>query len=300
MKKFFIWIFIVVATVFFVDRILSVGMYKLYFNTKTTDEYKLSMVITQIKNPILFMGSSRCHHSYVPSIIEDTLNQKVYNAGLWGERNIYFQYGLLCSILSRYTPKVICLELHPVDFCDIQSSGLSKVSILSPFIGYSSECDSLLKLQGDYFPSKIFHSYRFNGTLVSLIVGNLGISNSQKDNGYKPLFGEISDPIIADEYNFHLDKDRISVLEKFAYKCKVNNIKLILLCSPMYVVSPSCKKVYNFISSFTQKRNFIFLNYLDDIRFVGNKKYFYDRGHLNNIGANYFSSIIANQLKNII
>lgn len=300
MKKFLGWLFLVVTVVLISDRVLSIGMYQLYTNTQTTDEYKLTTAIKKTNAPILFMGSSRCHHSYIPSIIGDTLNEQVYNAGLWGERNIYFQYGLLCNLLSRYTPRVICLELHPVDFYNIPSSDLNKVSVLAPFIGYSTECDSLLKLQGDYYLYKIFHLYRFNGGLISMVAGNLGITNSQKDNGYKPLFGEISNPVIADEYNFPLDKDRIHIFENFIHKCQTNNIKLVLLCSPMYTISPSCKKVYHFISDLAYRKKLIFLNHLNDERFVGKTKFFYDRGHLNNTGAKNFSSIIAKELKSIL
>ena len=160
MKRFLCWLLMMLVILFGIDRSSSFIMGILYRNSKATNEYKINYVVNKMNQPVIFMGSSRCHHTYIPSIISDTLVLPVYNAGLWGEQNIYFQYGLLCDILSRYTPKVICYEIHPIDFMATPYSGIERISSLSPFIGRSKGCDSLFKLNHIYVEYKISHLYR--------------------------------------------------------------------------------------------------------------------------------------------
>ncbi len=300
MKKFIGWILLLLVILFGIDRLSSILMGELYLSSKATNEYKINYVINKMNQPVVFMGSSRCHHTYVPSIISDTLGLPVYNAGLWGEQNIYFQYGLLCDFLSRYTPKVICYEIHPIDFMATPYSGIERISSLSPFIGRSKECDNLFKLNHSYIEYKISHLYRYNSTLISLIGGCLFSENSQKDNGYKPLFREVDASAKPDEFNFPLDCQRIKVLTDFVNICKSRHIKLIFLCAPMYKVSSSCIDAYKFVSIFSQQHHIIFINNLQDKRFVGMRNLCYDRGHFNDKGARIYSSVIANELKRFI
>jgi hypothetical protein len=300
MKRFFNWALLLLLITFSLDRIGSFVMKELYAHSNSTDEYKINYVTNKMNQPIVFMGSSRCHHSYVPSIISDTLGVPVYNAGLWGERNIYFQYGLLCNILERYIPKVICLEIHPIDFMQTPYSGIEHIAPLAPFIGKSTGCDSLFKVEKKYTEYKILHLLRYNSNFVSLVGGCLFVKNSQKDNGYKPLLG-ITDYIVKpDEFKFSIDQQRVKILLKFINECKKKKIKLILLCSPMYAVSNSCIQAYNIPLKIARVNELQFLNHLTDNEFVGKRNLFYDRGHFNDKGAKLFSSKIAHELKSIV
>ncbi len=300
MKRFLNWILLLLLILFFIDRGGSFIINEFYKRSQATDEYKINYVINKMDQPVVFMGSSRCHHSYVPSIISDTLGTPVYNAGLWGERNIYFQYGLLCNILQRYTPKVICLEIHPIDFMQTPFSGIERISPLAPFIEMSTGCDSLFKLENKYAEYKISHLYRYNGILISTIGGCFLPNNSQKDNGYKPLYNIVDLSAKADEFNFPIDKQRIQLLSNFANKCKEKNIKLILLCAPMYVVSNSCAKALQYVSTIAKVNHLLYLNHLTDAAFMGRREMFYDRGHFNDKGAKLYSSKIAHELKQIM
>lgn len=298
MRKFLIRLIIIIGIVFILDRTMGLVINILYNTATTTDEYKLNFTTNQMDAPIIFMGSSRCHHHYVPDVLEDTLQKKVYNAGLWGMRNIYFQYGLLSNILERYTPKTIFLEIHPIDFLKTPYSDLTSVSNLSPFVNRSSGCDEVLK-KGKYYHKDILsHTYRYNSLFPNLILGNLFTRTNLENEGLKPLYGKIDKSkgkIAPEKFNFPVDQNRVKYLQAFINKCKDKNIKLVLLFSPMYAVD---SVDFLTIPTMLAKKNAIdFLNYYNLPGITGKEEYFYDFGHLNEAGARKYSSLIAGELK---
>ena len=137
MKKLAIHIIIVACLFFVMDRIFGIGLGYLYRISNTTDEYKISYSNESTRDSLLFIGSSRCLHHYAPLIFEKELGMTCFNAADWGIKNIYFHYGLLGNILSRYTPKEIVFEVHPCDFLDTPYSGTERAGSLAPYCGYS-------------------------------------------------------------------------------------------------------------------------------------------------------------------
>ena len=105
MKKLALHIIIVACLFFVMDRIFGVGLKYLYSISNATDDYKISYSNETTRDSLLFIGSSRCLHHYVPSVFEKELGMTCFNAADWGIKNIYYHYGQLGNILSRYTPK---------------------------------------------------------------------------------------------------------------------------------------------------------------------------------------------------
>lgn len=254
-----------------------------------------------MNDPVLFMGSSRSHHHYIPSIIGDSLQIDVYNAGLWGMRNIYFQYALLCNILERYTPQTICLELHPIDYLQLPFSTIETVGTLIPFINYSLGSDDLLKKSGVYYKAQLSHLYRYNSGFANLLLGNLSTRSKASDKGYKKLEGQLnikSGEIKPEQFPLNIDKERVSYLQAFIDKCKEKNINLILLYSPMYVVEKT--NLFDIPDSIAKANNIPFINNYNLEGITGHPEYYHDFGHLNDKGARKYSSIISHQLKKYI
>ena len=143
MKKLILHIVIVICLFFAFDRTFGLGLRYLYRISNTTDEYKISYSNESTFDSLLFLGSSRCLHHYVPSVFEKELGTTCFNAADWGIKNIYYHYGLLGNILSRYTPKEIVFEVHPCDFLDTPYSGTERAGSLAPFCGMSDTCDEI-------------------------------------------------------------------------------------------------------------------------------------------------------------
>lgn len=301
MKKFLQRLLIIIVITFVADRALSYVVNIFYKTTTTTNEHKLIAVTYKMTDPVVFMGSSRAHHHYVPSIISDTLKKGVYNAGLWGMRNIYFQYGLLSNILERYTPETICLEIHPTDYLETPFSTTEAVGPLTPFIGYSPGCDTVLKQAGFYYKGEVSHLYRYNGEFANLLAGNLSTRTLDADKGYKALYGKLDTAIVAikpEKFPFPVSKDKLKYLQAFIDKCKEKKIQLILIYSPMYAVEKT--NLFQVPDSIAKKNNIPFINDYQQAGITGDSHNFFDFGHLNDEGAKKYSALIASELKQYI
>jgi hypothetical protein len=298
MIKFVKRLLIIISITLIFDRIISYGASFLYKTTTTTDAYKLNVVVSKMNDPVVFMGSSRSHHHYIPSIISDSLQVDVYNAGLWGMRNIYFHYALLCNILERYTPQTICLELHPIDYLQLSFSTLENVGKLTPFINYSLGSDDLLKKSGVYYKAQLSHLYRYNSEFANLLLGNMSTRSMTADKGYKKLEGQLNlenGEILPERFPLKIDKEKVFYLQAFIDKCKEKNINLILLYSPMYIVETT--NLFDIPDSIARVNDLPFINNYNLEGITGHPEYYYDYGHLNDVGAKKYSSIISNQLK---
>ena len=298
MKKLLIHIVIVICLFFIFDRTLGLGLKFLYSRSNATDEYKISYSNESTEAPLLFFGSSRCLHHYAPAVFEKELGVQCYNTADWGIKNIYYHYGLLGNILSRYTPKTIVFEIHPCDWQKTPFSGKERASSLAPYCGMSDTCDEMLKLSGRYWPYQLSWTYRYSGSLPNLLTGKLG-SMDRSLKGWKPMSGVLDTVgVKAEEYPFPVDQERVALLERFISDCQQHGIQLIFIESPMYICSK--EDVFKFPRELAAKHHIQFVDHYRDTDFVGHAEFFYDYGHLNKQGAEKYSAIIAQELKSII
>jgi len=300
MKKLLIFICSALALAFVADRVLALCVDWIYRQSKATDAYKINQTVREVKSDVLFMGSSRCHHNYVPSIISDSIGRSVYNAGLWGMMNIYYQYGLLQLMLDRYTPKVICYEVHPIDILATPYSDVERLNILSPFIGKNHELDSLFRKAGTYSYFRLSHLYRHNGKLMDYLAGTFFVDNSQSDNGYKPLYMQVKEGEMTDEFNFPVESGKFQLFNQFIDTCQSRGIRLIFISSPMYNRSASTLRQFERFDSIAQSRGLTFLDYTELQPYCDSTALFADRGHFNDTGARFYSKMVGGELKKIL
>lgn len=295
MKKLLTTILMTALLFFVADRTLGFVLGALYEHSNATDEYKVSASCCQTRDSVLFMGSSRCLHHYVPSIFEQELGMPCFNAGDWGIKNIYYHYGLLSNILSRYTPSVIVLEVHPSEWLALPFSGPERAGSLAPYCGMSEGCDEMLKRAGSYWPYRLSHVYRYAGSLPNLLAGPWGPMDRQL-KGWRPMDGivDIAD-IEAEEFAFEPDAERIELFTRFADTCREHHIRLMLAVSPMYVCTDD--DVFGFLHDFAKKHDLLLFDHFRDPHFIGHQELFYDRGHLNRQGAMLFSSMLSKEVK---
>lgn len=295
MKKLLIHILIVICLFFVFDRTLGLGLKLMYSQSNATDEYKISYSNATTCDSILFFGSSRTLHHYVPSIFEKELGLSCYNAADWGIKNIFYHYGQLSNILTRYTPKAIVFEIHPCDWLETPFSGMERAGALAPYSGMSDGCDEMLKLSGKYWPCLLSTVYRYSGSLPNLLTGKFG-SMDRSLKGWKPLDGILDTTgIIAEEYPFPVDQERVALLERFISDCQKNNIQLIIVFSPMYVCSK--EDVLKYPRELAAKHHLSFIDHYRDSDFVGHPELFYDFGHLNRKGAEKYSRKLSKELR---
>lgn len=299
MKKFVTWLVSIAVCLFVADRILALGCDWIYSKSQSTDTYKVNECVRNTKAEVLFMGSSRCHHDYVPSILQDSLGMSVFNCGLWGMRNIYYQWGMLNLILDRYTPKMICYEVHPIDILATPYSGKERINSLSPFIGQNDVVDSMFRDAGTYYYYQLSHLYRYNGGLVNDILGATFVENSQKDGGYKPLYKHIQKGEMTDVFDFPIDNDRLKLFNRFVSLCKSKGIKFVLFTAPTYNRDKTLYKFNSLVKKIAQEQGIDFIDNTELTPIYNDPDCFADRGHLNDHGAKKYSQIVGGQLKKV-
>lgn len=296
-------VFFAVVLVFTIigDRLLGYTLESLYYSERAKINEKLLVSTFETNADILIFGSSRAENHYNPLIISEHTNLSCYNLGFGGQ-NIYFHNGLLKTILERYTPKVIVLELFDIDF---EKTGASndkeKLGVLMPLYSRSEAIKSTILLRGQSEKIKnISKIYPYNSLMYKIIRNNfLPIKNDI--NGYLPLEKSWSKEIEKEESDIRLlDSVKIEALFDFIKTTIEAKSKLLIAVSPQYIMKNKSKSL-QFISSKIKKEFGIeVLIFLNDRKFLNNKSLFADPLHLNCKGADLYSEVLSNKILDFI
>lgn len=302
MKSLVKGILAVLVITLVLDLAFGTSLRYLYRHSTSVDAKKLCDVTYSIDAPVLFMGSSRCHHTYIPRIISDSIHKEVFNAGLWGMRNIYFQYGLLCNILERYTPETICYEVHPGDYMVTPYSGIEKSASLCPFVHLSDGCDEILRLGGYYYLCLMSRTYRYNSEFPRLVLRNI-VNENEDEDGFLKLTNTLDTnkvPVVYESMPSEIDTLKLRYLHKFVEKCKEKGIQLILIQSSQFYPDTSNTQQFDIPNEISKRYDLPFINDYYSEDFYLRPELFSDLGHFNEQGAILFSQKIAGQLKHFI
>ena len=262
--------------------------------------------LNESEDEVMILGSSRAAHHYVPQVFEDSLGMSCYNAGSDG-MCIYYHYGILASRIQRgCPPKMVLLEVINTDLEVSKSATFSLDAAMdryAPHYGEFVEIDSLFYINGWKEKVKLMSkTYRYNSKFVQIIKCNY--MPWPMENGYEALTGvmkviegektlDIFSPV-SDQLD--IEECKLVYLKKFIDACKNNNIKLVMCYSPYY--NHKIPQSIRMIEDLAERNYVEFLNYGSDIRFQ-KPHYFQDASHLNDIGANEYSSELAFVLKRI-
>ena len=296
MKKLVISILFILVGVFVVDRLGGMLMWWINQNTHDMTGPKMKYMVNDLNEDVLLLGASKCQRHYVSSIISDTLGMSVYNGGIDATNNIYAHYIMLNYVLTKHTPKVVCLEVLSSDYA-LTSNTFDAVSFFAPYFGLSERADSVFRLAGNYWKYQISHLYRFNARVVSNIFG-LAINRQEgEEGGYLPL-PKPTHPLGALRHSNtpqFIDSLKLSYVQKFVNLCKQKDIKLIFMLSPMYMKVDADH--YGPLKALAKQNDIPFLDYHTNGLYLDHPEYFKDVFHLWDQPARVFSSLFASDLK---
>lgn len=298
MKKTFLTFLCLTIALFVTDRTGGIVMQWVCRHSNDVLSPKLQYVQDGIHEDMVLMGTSRCHHHYVPSIISDSVGITVYNAGVGGSGNIFAHYIMLCHILSRYTPKIICLDVAPTDY-NQQRSPFSGTNLYSSLFGRNESADSVYRLAESYWPYKISHLYRYNVRASSNLWGLLLNRQQDSDMGYIPLpcpEHRLSAPEFEDT-DQSIDSLKMEYLKRFIAECRQRKIKLVFVASPKYTLVDN--SYYGIFRSIADEYSIPFLDYHTSKRYQTHPELFKDVNHLWDQGARLFSREFSCDLKQI-
>lgn len=296
MKKFIVNILVFFFIVAVID--VTVGKLLWYLQSEASGRTGYEYYACKESNEdIIIMGSSRASHHYVPQIITDSLGMSCYNAGQDGN-GIIMQYGRWLMISERYTPKFIIYDVNPsFDLC--VNDNMTYVDRLKPFCHdtkvkqYVSELFPLERL-------KLFSQmYRYNYKFIEM-ASDYTKSSEINNRGYIPLTGMIRKEIVSADRpikKLQLDEDEVKIkyILQLAEECKNKEIRLIFVASPAFRGDVYTKDSFTVINKISEEYGSPFLYYFES-DYSEDPELFKDSHHLNENGAQIFTSEIANQI----
>lgn len=307
MRKLIISIFVILSSVFILDRIGGKAMRWVSLHTNNSSAPKMRYFVYQPKDDIVFMGTSRCNNHYVSSIIQDSIGMmSVYNGGVTATSNIYSHYILLNLMQTKYAPtefskpKVICLDVYNQDFCPGDEHAFRSTAYFAPYFGLNKRVDSVYMASGLYRKYKISHLYRHNAKAIQNLAGLIINKQQEVQKGYTPIPKPWEKPrrLQTAITNTQSDALKLEYLSKFSEECKENNIILVFIISPKYEKIDA--HYYDVLKDFAEHNNIPVLDYHTNGLFLDHPEYFANPLHLCNEGACIFSSILAHDLKQLL
>jgi len=240
----------------------------------------------------LILGASRASSHYDPSIIEDSIGLKTYNAGISGG-NIFISYPQLCGFMSRCIPKIVILDLTRG-----QVDGDWRPRFMTHKVYYGL-CDEYTEMFDRYYgvfdrlklKSNLF---RFNNAVPNLVKSY--IIGDTDFNGFFPLTGSASglSPCEDENRSFVLTDERVEVLISIIKICRENSIELIAVSSPHLRTNKAVNRV---LDSLFTAHSVPFISYVGREPYISDMSLFKDYSHLNHKGAEIFSKDFAHRLK---
>ena len=300
MKKFYISLTTIILLLFVIDRGGGLIMDKCIGLTNAKAEVKIRYRADEVNADVILLGTSRCIHHYVPSIITDSIHMSVYNGGISDSDNIYAHFILLNLILEHHKPKVVCLELSAKDYSIQGDDPFGKISFFAPWIGRCAGADSVYKEAGTYWRYIVSHLYRYNAVGVESLGGLIVNHRYGEDNGYFTIQGSPDKTIQLkrEQYAIGIDSLKLDYLQRFVDICRQNDIKLVFTISPRFSVAPP--NFYAPLMDIAIKNDVPCLDYHTNGLFHDHPEFFRDNGHMVEDGAKAYSSIFASDLKQIL
>ena len=265
-----------------------------------------------INADLLIMGSSRAELQISPTILDENLKLNTYNLGIsaWtfpmqkARFNIYLKY----NAKPRYIVHSLDLQMlsRREDLFNYQQflPYLNDRDIKSAAKGYKGEFTSAQY----YFPM-----FKYNGNMDLAAAGFLEFFNLAKSRrisvkGYREQDLEWDGSFetfkkkFPDGYTHAFDSKVAEEFDDYLKFCKENDIKVILVFSPEYIeLQPlivNRKEIMSVFEGLSKKHDVPFLDYSSH-PIALNKTYFYNSEHLTKEGAELFSEVLAQDLKNL-
>lgn len=293
MKKKILFIPFVILIVVALDLVnRSLCLYS--FNHVQEDSRVYYQHIYHLNNrqsDILIAGASNGMHSYIPSIISDSLKMSCFNSSQDG-RNISYQYFCLKKALENGPVRKFLLDLGEAQ---ISKGWRYRTEYYQTYYWQNVDAREYMQKIGEwYLPFKMASSFiQYNNKFFVALYNYLPMGKLTED-GYVPLpytgkpFNDIAEP---QNDSFTPDSLQIEYLDKIVSCCKENSVELIILASPRITYSA---KFIEYITDYCTKNKVTFINSVSSIE---DRTMFKDFAHLNDNGARLYTNEIVKYLK---
>lgn len=303
MKKILIKGLLFVALFFIVDRVSG---YVFYFLEHKALQHSPNGMITEytmeeVDSDVIIMGASDALHSYVSSIIEDSLGMSTYNCGKDGMR-FYYQNAMVNGILDRYSPKLIIWSVSPAFLSAPSKEDKDAISDLNPWYRTNEFCRNAILMKSEFEYIKMMsYLYAFNSRLYAYLYKCIMPDYSYQPGGYAPVYGNLPDSKMGvRDYSAEdgLDEKSSEVLSSTLKRCKDAGTDVVFVLTPRYELGE-----YESISQYTEligiceEYDAEIITDLFRDKYLLEPYYFKDAAHVNNDGAVLFTEKLVEEIK---
>lgn len=294
MKKYLIKIALFFVAIAVVDFIFGIACQYMNDHSKGGGIKSRYYVCKEANEEVLVFGSSRAKHHYVPDIIKDSLGIACYNTGEDGN-GIIFCYGILKMVTQRYAPKLIIYDLSEFDI--YQDDNEKYLDLLKPYYFEPGIDEVFWTIEPQNRLLMYSNLYRFNSNCLS-ILGNYLYPLAYYPSGYAPHFFTMEEPKTVNMKlkSANIDTLKLSFFEKFIALAKDKNIKMVCCISPFYKSTGDAIS-YSSLQKIMLREEIPLFNFSHIPEISENYRLFKDQSHMNNEGAQLYTSILVSKIK---
>ena len=189
---------ILFAILFAADRLIGAGLEQLFFMQHHGDDAVTLYTLDSTKEDLLIFGSSRASHHYDSRLLEKELSTSVYNCGR-DEMGLSYAAAVLPIVYQRYVPKLIILELLPVEL-GARGKALSEQNIAGVLLPFAPRFPSLWPTiafagKDQIYKAAISKIFPYNSLIGSMVQNTYTNFGHHTDLGYEPLYKTIDTAI---------------------------------------------------------------------------------------------------------
>jgi len=284
--------------IFLLDQFTGKLLRHYYFLKTDGAYYQTTYSLDSTRAEVIILGSSRARNHYIDQMIEDSLKASCYNTGN-SRCLLFYNFSVFRSIIKRYTPKIILLDINQEDIYYSKPS-YDQLKLLYPYPGSRSDILEIIQLDNKYEKYKLISSiYPFNSTIFPPNSRKIILkSKSRTHKGYIPIYEATGKLQLQSEtiYQASIDGNKLKIINEICSVCEKKGIKLILIQSPLYMILKDSMSA-KIIQEIAFRRKAKFWNYANNSTFISNPSLFYDIRHLNNKGAELFTRDIIRRMK---
>ncbi len=295
MKKFLIKIFAFFCIIFFIDILLGWAFDHMTKEAIGGNNGRINYICNQTDEELLIFGSSRAAHHYSPKIFMDSLGVTCYNCGEDGN-GIILNYGRLLMILKRYRPQIIIYDVS-VSFDLMANDNHKYLGMLKPYYERENIKELFLSVDKTEQWKMMSQLYRYNSLFLSIFADRIHPVNSVGFQGFRPLKGKIDKmkvrKVESKSSVNKFDSLKLNLLNKFINRTE--SIKVVFVESPLWYGMDTMKLAP--IKEICNHRNIPFVDFSNNLKYVGNNEFFKDGSHLNARGSDEFTKDLIIELK---
>lgn len=294
MKKFLTILILSILIVGCLDFVFGKVMDSILCHSFKGEEGKISYVVNRSEDDIIIMGSSRAYRHINPSLLEDSLGQTVFNAGL-SNMGIICNYGVFKGIISHHKPKLIIYDISHADFA--KSDELSTYTASLKMMRSNNEIRHYVEELDPTERIKMLSGFYCFNTKFITILQNYFESGCDEYKGYKPYKGVMDYTPQQNLDTRTLDELKCKYFDEFIRTIKDKGIQVVVTVSPYYY--PESNRWIDYGIELCAANAIPFLDYSKNDKFNYNKELFYDQIHLNEEGSTEYTKELIKDIKEL-